>query len=140
MISILDDIRKIRSGRKELREFGITIGIVLLILSGIALWRGKASFPYFGSFGIAFIALGLVAPGILAPLQKIWMALSVVIGFFMSRLILTALFYGVMTPIGLLTRLIGKDLLDQRLYKDKSSYWREYAAADKDKESYENQY
>ena len=140
MISILEDIRKIKSSRKELREFGITIGIVLLLLSGIALWRGKASFPYFGISGILFIGIGFTAPNILKPLQKMWMGMSVVIGFFMSRLILTVLFYGVITPIGLLTRLLGKDVLDQRLCKEKTSYWCDRAATVKDKNSCENQY
>ncbi len=140
MISIIEDIGNIKSSRKELREFGITIGVVLLILSGLALWRGKASFPYFGIAGILFVVSGLVVPNILKPLQKIWMALAVVMGFFMSRLILTAIFYGVITPIGVLTRLFGNDVLDQRLCKEKSSYWRDRSTTIKDKESYENQY
>ncbi len=140
MISILEDIRNIKSGRKELREFGITIGVVLLVLCGLALWRGRASFPYFAVSGAGFITLGLIFPAVLRTLQKAWMALAAVMGFFMSRLILAVLFYGVITPIGLLTRLLGKDVLDQRLYTSKASYWIDHDGASKDKESYENQY
>jgi polyferredoxin len=140
LISLIEDIRNIKSGRKELREFGLTIGAVLLLISGVALWRGKASYLYFLVFSFLFISFGIIVPERLRLLQKAWMALAVVIGFFMSRVILTILFYGVVTPIGLLTKLFGKDIMDQRIAKERPSYWHERPAAAKAKESYENQY
>jgi len=140
LISIIEDIRKIKSGRKELREFGVTIGAVLLVISGIALWRGRPSNAYFAAAGILFISFGIIAPALLGPLQKAWMALSVVIGFFMSRLVLAVLFYGVVTPIGLLTKLLGKDILDLRISKDRPTYWRARSVAEKPAGSYDNQY
>ena len=85
------------------------------------------------------MGFGVVAPQVLKPLQKAWMAFSVIIGFFMSRLILAILFFGVITPIGLLMKLFRQDILGQRIEKSISSYWRERPAA-KAKESYENQY
>ena len=140
MISILTDIRDIKSGRKELREFGFTIGIVLLVLAGFALWRGKASGAYLLTTGFFFIGFGAAVPQALKPLQKIWMAFSVVMGFFMSRLILAILFFGVITPIGLLMKLFKQDVLDRRMMKGASSYWHERPGEAKTKESYENQY
>ena len=140
MISILEEIRNIKSGRKELREFGITIGVVLVLLAGIALWRGKASFPYLVICGIVFIVSGLAFPAILKPLQKAWMAFAAVMGFVMSRLILTILFFGILTPIALAMKLFGKDLLDERIVKAEPSYWHERPAFEKSKESYKNQY
>ena len=68
------------------------------------------------------------------------MALAVVLGFFMSRLILVLLFYAIVTPIGLVMKLLGKDLLDERIDKNKTSYWLKRAGAAKSRESYENQY
>ncbi len=140
MISILEDISKIKSTRKELREFAFTIGVVLIVFSGLALWRGKSSSAYLFISGLIFTALGAALPAVLKPLQKAWMAFSVVIGFFMSRVLLAILFYGVMTPIGLLTKCLGKDILDQRISRDRASYWRERPVGIKAKESYENQY
>jgi hypothetical protein len=140
LISILEDIRNIKSGRKELREFGLTIGAVLLLISGLAFWRGKGSGVYLLIFGLLFTGFGMVRPMLLKPLQKAWMAFSAVIGFFMSRVILTALFYVIITPIGVLMRLFGKDVLDERISKGSPSYWRERSVAVKTKESYENQY
>lgn len=140
MISILQEILNIKSGRKELREFGITIGAVLLLFAGIALWRGKPSFPYLAICGIILIVSGLAFPAPLKPLQKIWMAFAVVMGFVMSRLILTVLFFGVITPISLLMKVMGKDILGERIVKTEPSYWHERPAIEKPKESYENQY
>ena len=134
------DIRNIKSGKKELREFGLTIGIILVILGAIALWRGKPICPYFLGSGALFIVSGLMSPGILKPLQKIWMGFSIVIGFFVSRLIILILFYAVLTPIGLTMRLFGKDMLDQKIDKNCKSYWCERSVEIKDNKTYENQY
>lgn len=138
--SMLDELRNIKSGKKELREFGLTVGVILVILGCVALWRGKCVYPYFLSVGIALVGLGLAAPGVLLPLQKIWMALAVVISFFSSRLVLIILFYAVITPIGLAMRIFGKDVLDQKIDKTQQSYWKPRDAQQKTKESYENQF
>ena len=137
---MFEEIKDIKSTRKELREFGLTIGIILVILGALALWRGKGASVYFLAAGVGLITLGLLLPGPLKPLQKTWMGFSVVIGFFVSRIILFILFYAVITPIGLITRLLGKDILDQKIDGRSASYWREKEPAVKDKKSYENQY
>lgn len=137
---MFDELRHIKSDNKKLREFGLTIGIVLLVLGGFTMWRGRPIAPYLLTAGAAFIGLGLTMPAVLKPLQKMWMGLGIVLGFFVSRVILSILFYGVMTPIGLVMKLLGKDLLDERIDKTRDSYWHERDVAVKSKESYENQY
>jgi len=137
---MLDEILAIKSDKKQLREFGLTIGIILCLLGGIVLWRGKSAYPYLFSIGGIFIIAGIVIPFILKPLQKAWMTFSIILGFFMSRIILTVLFYLVLTPMGLLMRLLGKDLLDQKIDKNKASYWHARDGKRKDAKSYENQY
>jgi len=137
---MFEEIRDIKSGRKELREFGLTVGIIFIILGSIALWRGKQIYLYLLIPGILLVFFGLIHPAILKPLQKIWMSFSIVIGFFMSHIILSVLFYLVLTPIGLVMRLFGKDILDQRIEKNKISYWKDIENKVKPKESYERQY
>jgi len=137
---MLEELRNIKSTKKELREFGLTIGIILVILGGVSLWRGKPLYPYFLGVGGLFIVSGLKLPYILKPLQKIWMGFSIIIGFFVSRLILSILFYAALTPMNLITRLLGKDILDQRIDKTRPSYWQEKDTELKNKKSYENQY
>ncbi|NQU95361.1 MAG: hypothetical protein HQ549_03925 [Candidatus Omnitrophica bacterium] len=137
---MFEEIKDIKSTRKELREFGLTIGVILVILGAVTLWRGKPTYPYFLGVGALFIALGLTLPGILKPLQKVWMSFAVIMGFFVSRIILTILFYVVVTPIAIIVRILGKDILDQRIDKNRKTYWQKRSPEVKDKTSYENQY
>ena len=138
--SMIEDIKNIKSGKKELREFGVTIGAVLIALGGIAIWRGKGAAIYFVSFGTVFVVLGLYFPAVLKPLQKVWMSAAAVIGFFMSRFILGIIFYLVITPISMIMKMTGKDILDERIDQTKISYWSQRSETDKTKESYEKQF
>jgi len=135
-----EEIKDIKSGKKQLREFGLTIGIILAILGAIALWRGKPIYLRLLVAAGIFIGFGLGFPKPLKLIHKIWMSFSIIIGFFVSRLILSVLFYAVLTPIGLIMRIFGKDILDQRIDKNKHSYWQEVKDGIKSRESYENQY
>ena len=58
----------------------------------------------------------------------------------MTRVILIILFYGILTPIGLIARLCGKDFLDKKVNKITKSYWILRTTAECDKKSYENQF
>ena len=137
---IIEEIRNIKSGKKELRQFGTTVGIILALLGGLLLFRGKVYYFYFFFFGAALLCLGLVAPTLLKPVQKIWMTLAVSIGWVMTRVILSLLFYLVATPIGILAKLFGKRFLDIRFDKNVDSYWIARVPAKSDKKSYESQF
>lgn len=119
----IEEIKNIKSDKKECRKFGLSVGIVLVILAVILGYFGKDSYVYFGSIGGLLIILGVVAPVLLLPLQKIWMSLAVILGFIMTRVILFVLFYLILTPTGLIARMFGKDFLDLKIKKDQVSYW-----------------
>jgi hypothetical protein len=130
-MSILQDIREIKSGKKELRSFGLTVGAVLALIGGWIYWK-HGTLPAawgFGGAGLFLIASGLLAPAALAPLQKAWMALAVCLGFVMTRVLLTVLYYLVITPIGMVLRATGKDLIDRRR-SDAASHWKDHAEPD----------
>lgn len=121
---IWDEIKKIDSGIKKLREFGFLVGGVLAALGLLFWWRGKGHFPYFLFPGVFLIVAGAVLPVILKPFQKIWMILAVLLGWVMTRVILTVLFFFAVTPIGIILRITGKDLLGLRLEPRRPSYWK----------------
>ena len=109
---------------KELRQFAGIMFVCLALLGGLFLWRGKSYFWCFFVLSAVFAGLGLALPAALGPVRKAWMKLSAVIGWFMSRLILTVLFYLVLTPIGLVLRLLGKDILKVRFaHSSPGTYW-----------------
>lgn len=137
---LLDEIKSIKGTKPELRKFSLTIGIFLLLIAGFLFWRQRPSFPYFSYLGGGFVLLGLIAPILLKPIYKVWMSFAVVMGFIMTRAILTVLYFGLFTPISLLTKLLGKDLLDQRLDKNAASYWMKRPATTFDPKSAENMF
>ena len=118
-----DDLKNIRTDNKAIRDFGILIGIILLIIAGILFYKERASYELIIFLGIAFICLGLGKPIILKPFYSIWMYFAVVLGWFMTRLILGLLFYIVVSPISLISRLFGKEFLDLKTSSLNRSYW-----------------
>ena len=119
---MIEEIKKIKSTKKDFKYFGLTIGLILFFIGLFLLYRDIESSVYVVPIGSIFLFLGLVAPSILKPIYKIWMIFAVIIGWIMTRLILSVLFYTIITGIGILTRIIGKDFLNLKL-KDQESYW-----------------
>ncbi|MFH1619306.1 MAG: SxtJ family membrane protein, partial [bacterium] len=120
---IVEEIKSIKSEKKDLRQFGITVGIGMAVLGSLFWWRGKDFYSYFLGISAALLFLGLTAPKILNPFQKVWMSMAVLMGWVMTRIILTVFFYLVITPIGLLLRMFGKDILNRKIDKGAQSYW-----------------
>ncbi len=140
MSDIIDQIKEIDTAPKKIRDFGITFFVVFVLIGGILLYKGR-TFGYVGfGLGLLFLASGIWAPGTLRPFYRTWMGLSVVLGFFASRFILCVLFYLVLTPIGMIMRLFGKDFLNQRWDKEAQSYWIKKKKRPFDKEQYKKLY
>ena len=137
---LLDEIKSIKATTKEARKFGLTIGIFLLAIAAWLLWKQRPSFPYFAYTGGGFVLAGLILPGLLKPIYKVWMSFAVVMGFIMTRVILTILYFGVFTPIALAAKVLGKDLLDERWDKKAETYWVKRLATAYDPKSAENMF
>lgn len=137
---IKDELKSIKSDRKDLRNFGLVVGGVFLSI-GLYLWlRHKPAGPYFTAIGAPLLVLGLVFPTVLKPVQKVWMGLAVIMGFVMTRVILSGVFFLVIMPLGFCLRLAGKRMLDLRFDKSRGSYWITKQKAVFSKERYEKQF
>jgi hypothetical protein len=122
---LIQDLKGISPGRKDLRNFGLTFLVALALMGGYLLWRHKG--PEWLPWSLLALAAacglaGLCRPALLALPYRAWMSLAALIGFFMSRISLAVLFYAVITPIGLRGRLAGKDWLDRKM-DGRDSYW-----------------
>lgn len=137
---ITEDIKSTKNGKSELRKFGITVGIVFGLLGGLFFWRGRDYDSYFLILSAALLLLGLAVPILLKPIHKVWMTLAVLLGWLMTRVILSILFYLVVTPIGLLARLFGKVFLDLQFYNSIESYWNLRDKTKKETNDYEKQF
>lgn len=137
---MIEEIRNIKSGKRDLRNFGIVIGVAFAVIAGILFLYQKERYFYFLSCALLFFGLGIFFPLVLKPIQKLWMSLSVLMGWFMTRVILTIVFCLVVVPLGILIKILGKDLLNIKLDKSVNSYWVNIESVCLDKQSYENQF
>lgn len=122
-----DELRALDTSRPALRRFGWVVGGVLLLIGGIVLWRqgwtlSTASQVLFG-VGTALVVLGTAVPQALRAVYRGWMALALILGFVMTRVLLTLVFFLVVTPIGLLMRLIGHDPMRRKPDDAAATYW-----------------
>ena len=60
---------------------------------------------------------------LLTPLNKLWFKLGIILGAIVAPLVMGIVFFLVLTPIGLVMRIIGKDLLNKKYDKKKRTYW-----------------
>ena len=104
------------------RNFGIVFFIVFLVIALFPLINEESLKIWSLITSIIFLMLGLLNSKLLNPLNKIWFKFGLFLGKIVSPLIMGVIFFFVVTPIGLIMRMIGKDLLNLKQNKDKS-YW-----------------
>ena len=109
--------------KKELRNFGLMVGGILCV---IGIWPvvryGEAIRLWAILPGALLIPLGLAAPTLLGPIFKIWMKIGHVMGWINTRLILGVLYFGLITPMGVVMRMFGWDSMSRALRQDAESY------------------
>ncbi len=104
------------------RSFGIVFFVVFLLIAlhpltnseGIKIWSLLIS--------LIFLILGLLNSKILTPLNKLWSKFGIFLGKIISPIIMGIIFFFVVTPTGLIMRILGKDILNLK-YNKKKSYW-----------------
>ncbi len=104
------------------RSFGIVFFIVFFIISLFPLLKGNDIRIWSLLVSLIFLVLGLINSNILSPLNKLWFKFGLLLGNFISPIIMGLVFFLVVTPTGLFMRLIGKDLLNLNK-KNVKSYW-----------------
>ena len=113
----MDDI-KISSNR----SFGIVFFIVFLLIALYPLTYGGEIRIWSVITSLIFLVSGLLNSKILTPLNKLWFKFGILLGKIISPVIMGIIFFLVVTPIGLIMRLLRKDVLNLRYNKNKS-YW-----------------
>src|SRR5258705_8707274 len=120
---IQKEIEQLSTDQRDLRKFGLMVGGVLLVLGLWTLYRHKPAGPYLATPGALLVLLGLVAPRSLKGIYVAWMALAFSLGLIVSTVLLTVFYFLVITPIGLIARLCGKDFLTRKKDANATSYW-----------------
>jgi hypothetical protein len=140
MPQINEQYRQLDRSPAALRRFGWTVGGVLLVLGALLLWRARvAGWPVL-IVGAAVLLAALIAPGVLKHFHRVWMTIALVMGWIMTNVILTIVFFAVLTPIGLLQRLFARPTVDLALKPGAASYWEKRAGGQPAPADYEKQF
>ena len=122
------------------RSFGIVFAVVFAVIGLLPLVSGRGVRPWALVVGAAFLLIALVLPSILAPLNRLWLRFGLLLHRIVSPLVLGIMFFVVITPMGLLMRALGKDLLRLKFDKGSSSYWIERTPPGPPPESLKDQF
>jgi hypothetical protein len=146
-----DDAEEIGSDR----SFAITFAVVFGLIAAYFYFFGGPSWmpdslqsaswypkTWMGLAGIsgAFLVVGFTVPSILHPFNVVWMKFAMVLNMIVSPIVMGLLFFLTVTPMAILVRIMGKDLLRLRLEKDAKSYWIERDPPGPPPESIKNQF
>ncbi len=112
-----------RKTEAELKSFGLSMALIFSLFSMYAFYRGRDTFLYLCLLIALFGLTAIIKPSWLFYVDKFWSWLGETLGKIMTPVIMGLIYYLVITPIGLIMRIAGKDLLDQRIDKNASSYW-----------------
>ncbi len=107
----------------KIYSFGITMGVTFSLLGTLFLWKHNSYFIFPLLLAAVFFSLVTFLPNILKPVYQVWMRLSRVLSIIMTTIILTILFFMILTPTALIAKLLGKNFLDINISKRQRSYW-----------------
>ena len=105
------------------RNFGLVFFVVFLI---VALWplKYEEDFRLWSlTLSIIFFILGIINSKLLTPLNKLWFKFGILLGSIVSPIVMGIVYFLVVTPIGIIMRLLGKDLLKTSKVKNTNTYW-----------------
>tara|TARA_B100000989_G_scaffold298669_1_gene289031 strand:+ start:101 stop:484 length:384 start_codon:yes stop_codon:yes gene_type:complete len=104
------------------RSFGIVFFVVFLLIALYPLLKGSDLRIWSLISSFIFLILGLINSKLLTPLNIVWLKFGLFLGKIISPLIMGLIFFFVVTPIGIIMRLLKRDLLSLK-YNKKKSYW-----------------
>ena len=105
------------------RSFGLVFFVVFLIIALWPLKSGEEFRLWSLVLSIIFLILGVINSKLLTPLNKLWFKFGILLGSIVSPIVMGIVYFAVVTPTGVLMRLLGKDLLKTTKTKSISTYW-----------------
>ena len=105
------------------KSFGVVFSIVFLIVALYPLINSESLRIWALVVSIIFFLLAFLAPKILVLPNKLWFKFGLLVGSIVAPIVMTLIYFVTVLPTGLIMRLLGKDLLKQKLDKNAKSYW-----------------
>jgi len=105
------------------RSFGVVMTTALAVVTLLNVWHSGRLWPWTSGLAALLLALALLWPAILGPLNSIWLRFGLLLHRVVNPIVMALLFYGTVLPTGLVMRLKGRDLLRLKREPDAVSYW-----------------
>jgi len=105
------------------RAFGLVFAGFFTVVAALSIYHGGARWPWWLALAALFTVVGCLLPQLLTPLNRLWVKFGLLLAAVVSPLALAIVFYLCVLPIGLIMRLVGKDLLSLRYDRDVRTYW-----------------
>ena len=105
------------------KSFGLLFFVVFLIIGLWPLKNGESLNFYFIIASVVFLILGLLNSKLLSPLNKSWIKLGEILGIIIAPIVMALVYFAILTPISIIVRVFGKDLLGLKFLKEKDTYW-----------------
>jgi len=105
------------------KSFGLLFFVVFLILGLWPLKNGENLNLYFITTSAVFLILGLLNSKLLSPLNKTWIKLGEILGIIIAPIVMALVYFVILTPVSIIVRVFGKDLIGLKFSKEKETYW-----------------
>ena len=105
------------------RSFGLLFFIVFIVVGLWPLIKGETANIYLILISLFFLIFGLINSKILSPFNKAWIKLGEILGLIIAPIIMALVYFIILTPISLIVRMFGKDLLGLKFLKKQDTYW-----------------
>ncbi len=137
---IKTEIGMIEKSRRKFRFFGLLVGLIFIFLTLLLIVLKSYDLAWLAVIGLLLFIFGIFYPSLLYYPYIIWMGFATLIGFVVSRIILVILFYGLILPIGLVSRLCRGNFLNKKFDPEISTYWVKYKQKNQTKKELEQLY
>ena len=105
------------------RSFGITFTVVFALIAAWLYWTDRSGVVVLASLSVLTLVVSFACPSILHPLNRLWMKFAEILHKIVNPIVLGAMYYVVIAPVGIGMRLFGRDALRRRIEPEASSYW-----------------
>jgi Flp pilus assembly protein TadB len=123
------------------RKFGFTMAGAFAVFALIFLYKHRLTVVYvLGSLAAFFLFFALVAPKLLEPIERVWMAFARVLGAINTRIIMGLFYVLIFVPLALFFKVIGRDQMRRRWSSGAETNWDDYRPRQRDARHYENMF
>ncbi len=145
-MNLIEDVRqgldRLDNSLQELKKFSLIMSLLFTVLSTLIFFFSDEYQTAFWLLGIVcfFLICAFFMPRTIKPVRILWIGFSLVLGYFMSRILLSLVYFLVISPIRLIMTILGRDLLNTKLDPQIQTYWIYRATKEKSPSAYEKMF